>query len=69
MQTHSNGEEVTALGAAIAAGLRVGLWPNLDAVRPLLSEEASVNPEPGFELGESHARWERAVEASFGWAN
>ncbi|EAW06529.1 glycerol kinase [Aspergillus clavatus NRRL 1] len=61
--------ETTALGAAIAAGLAVGMWRNFAELRdinraggavfePKISREASA---------QSFSRWEKAVGMSKGW--
>ena len=63
--------ETTALGAAIAAGLAVGMWKSIDELKevnthgstefqPAISKEASTKR---FE------RWTKAVEMSKGWAS
>ncbi len=60
--------ETTALGAAYGAGLAVGLWPDLDAIRALWSEDARWSPEmEESERKRLHARWRQAVERSFDW--
>jgi glycerol kinase len=56
--------ESTALGAAFLAGLRVGVWPDLDSLRRL----AMVGREFAPRLGEDQRRrrlaeWHRAVQA------
>lgn len=68
--------ETTALGAAIAAGLAIGVWPNLDAVKdmmrahlprdvftpvPTTTTEHDDSAQRGF------ARWQRAVRMASGW--
>jgi glycerol kinase len=61
--------ETTALGAAIAAGLAVGVWESFDDLqhintegrtvfRPLINEKESAS---------RFARWEKAVQMSKGW--
>ncbi|KAF2150722.1 glycerol kinase [Myriangium duriaei CBS 260.36] len=61
--------ETTALGAAIAAGLAVGVWNDLSEL-----EKVNVEGETTFErkISEKDAkkmfrRWERAVEMTKGW--
>jgi glycerol kinase len=56
--------EATALGAALLAGLRVGVWPDADAVRRLTQTTAPLTPR----LDEAPRRqrlaeWHRAVRA------
>jgi glycerol kinase len=56
--------ESTALGAALLAGLQVGIWPDDDAVRQLTQSGAPYIPtlaEP--ERRRRLADWHRAVEA------
>ncbi|KAI8850143.1 hypothetical protein BC829DRAFT_468997 [Chytridium lagenaria] len=52
--------ETTALGAAIAAGLAVGVWPSIEAFRP-----AEIDEE---ERETRFAQWKKAVERSLNWA-
>jgi glycerol kinase len=62
--------ETTALGAAIAAGLAVGVWESIDELRAVNSE-GSTTFKPAITKEESasrFARWEKAVEMSKGWA-
>ncbi len=56
--------EATALGAAFLAGLHVGLWPNLDALRPLTQPGRRFEPQlADDERRRRLARWHRAVQA------
>ncbi len=56
--------QATALGAAFLAGLRVGLWPNVDALRKLVGEGTSFQPRLAAEERQQRlARWRRAVQA------
>ena len=61
--------ETTALGAAYAAGLAVGVWDSLDDVRDRWREarrwEPALAPD---EVERRYARWREAVERSLGWA-
>ena len=60
--------ETTALGAAFAAGLAVGFWPDLDAISGLWAEDARWEPTMGdSERTRLYGRWREAVERSFGW--
>ncbi|PNS17413.1 Glycerol kinase [Sphaceloma murrayae] len=61
--------ETTALGAAIAAGLAVGVWKGLKEL-----EEVNKDGETVFErkidekeAGKMFGKWERAVEMTRGW--
>jgi glycerol kinase len=56
--------EATALGAALLAGLKAGVWPHLDALRRLARPERRFEPK----LAEAERRrlaavWHRAVHA------
>jgi glycerol kinase len=60
--------ETTALGAAYAAGLAVGFWPDTEALKQNWSLLRRV--EPGMPEGERKrllAGWRRAVDKSRGW--
>ncbi|CAG8211605.1 unnamed protein product [Penicillium nalgiovense] len=61
--------ETTALGAAIAAGLAVGLWHNFAELRDI-NRSGGVVFEPQIPPQESAAKfgqWEKAVQMSRGW--
>jgi glycerol kinase len=60
--------ETTCLGAAYAAGLAVGVWPDTDALRAHWAEDARWTPtlDPA-KRDAGHARWKAAVERSLGW--
>ncbi|KAJ9627382.1 glycerol kinase [Exophiala oligosperma] len=63
--------ETTALGAAIAAGLAVGVWDSIDELKAVNTEGVTTF-KPAISKEESasrFARWEKAVEMSKGWAN
>jgi glycerol kinase len=61
--------ETTALGAAYAAGLAVGLWPDLAAIRSLWAEDARWSPRMGpGERERLHGRWQEALKRSLDWA-
>jgi glycerol kinase len=56
--------ELTALGAALLAGLRVGVWPNLGALQQLPMEPRRFGPRlPEQERQRRLALWHRAVQA------
>lgn len=60
--------ETTALGAAYAAGLAVGLWRDLDELRANWREGARFEPRMSAEERERRiARWHRAIEKSLNW--
>jgi glycerol kinase len=61
--------ETTALGAAIAAGLAVGVWSSLEELKAV-NEDDRVEFRPRIGKGRSEklfGRWERAVEMCRGW--
>ncbi|MCI0677825.1 MAG: glycerol kinase GlpK [Actinobacteria bacterium] len=60
--------ETTALGAAYAAGLAVGVWSGLDELRRLWSEDRRWAPHlAGAERERLLRRWHEAVRRSFDW--
>ncbi len=60
--------ESTALGAALLAGLRVGVWPDLDALRRLPQEGHTFQPRlPENERKRRLGEWHRAVQAVIGF--
>ena len=61
--------EVTALGAAIAAGFAIGVWRNPDELEGMNKSnrtvfEAQINEA---ESARMYRRWSKAVEMSKGW--
>lgn len=63
--------ETTAFGAAIAAGLAVGVWESLDELRQVNTAGQTVF-KPTISKEESTiqmSRWTKAVEMCRGWAN
>jgi glycerol kinase len=61
--------ETTALGAAFAAGLAVGFWPDLDALRERWAEDRRW--EPRMDAGRrehEYAQWRKAVARTLDWA-
>lgn len=63
--------ETTALGAAIAAGLAVGVWANIEELSHINTDGRAVfTPQIPKEESESRfATWTKAVEMSKGWAS
>ncbi|HEV7773502.1 MAG TPA: glycerol kinase GlpK [Conexibacter sp.] len=60
--------ETTALGAAYAAGLAVGVWSSPDDVRANWREARRWEPlMNGDEVEHRYARWHEAVERSLNW--
>jgi len=61
--------ETTALGAAYAAGLAVGFWPNLDALRANWKADRQWEPHwTEDQRGEAYRGWQKAVERSLDWS-
>lgn len=61
--------ETTALGAAIAAGLAVGVWESFDDLRNINTEGRTIF-KPQLKKQESElrfSRWQKAVRMSKGW--
>ena len=62
--------ETTALGAAYAAGLAVGVWADLDELRALWSEDRRWEPQIDDDERETLlARWRKAVTRTFDWVD
>ena len=62
--------ETSALGAAYAAGLAVGFWPDLDALRAM--DRSARRWEPAMDEAERAAgiaRWHKGVERTLGWVD
>ncbi len=60
--------ETTALGAAYAAGLAVGFWKTVEALRDNWIVDRTWEPTISpWQREQLHASWLRAVERSFGW--
>jgi glycerol kinase len=58
--------ETTALGAAYAAGLAVGFWKSLDALRSNWKADRQWEPAWTNDQRETaYAGWKKAVEKSF----
>ncbi|MEV6118023.1 glycerol kinase GlpK [Streptomyces sp. NPDC052109] len=61
--------ETVSLGAAYAAGLAAGYWPDLEVLRRNWHRAAQWLPDMDPELREAeYGNWQRAVERSLGWA-
>ncbi|PDW04339.1 glycerol kinase GlpK [Candidatus Viridilinea mediisalina] len=62
--------ETTALGAAYAAGLAVGYWEDLGAMRRNWQMDRTWEPSMSVDQRESlFARWKRAVTRTFEWVD
>jgi glycerol kinase len=60
--------ETVSLGAAYAAGLAVGYWPDLEGLRRNWHRAAQWSPSMDPARRESeYGNWRRAVELTFGW--
>jgi glycerol kinase len=60
--------ETTALGAAYAAGLAVGVWDSLDAIRPHWQVDRTFEPQVSeARRDDAYGVWKRAVECARGW--
>lgn len=60
--------ETTALGAAYAAGLAVGVWKDVDELRSMWSEDERWEPQiDDAEREKRLARWRKAVTRTFDW--
>jgi glycerol kinase len=60
--------ETVALGAAYAAGLAVGYWPDLEGLRRNWHLAAQWLPDmDGGRREAEYANWRHAVELTFGW--
>jgi len=61
--------ETVSLGAAYAAGLAVGYWPDLEGLRSNWHLAARWTPQMDpRHRDDEYANWKRAVELTFGWA-
>jgi glycerol kinase len=61
--------ETTALGAAYAAGLAVGFWPDLDTLRAQWKADRSWEPQWNEDQrDEAYRGWQKAIERSLNWA-
>jgi glycerol kinase len=60
--------ETTCLGAAYAAGLAVGFWPDLDALRAHWREDARWTPSMDAATRDrQYGQWKKAVQRTLGW--
>jgi len=61
-------KETTALGAAFAAGLAVGIFKDLDEIRNLWQEEERFEPIMSeHERERAKLGWKKAISKSMGW--
>jgi glycerol kinase len=60
--------ETTCLGAAYAAGLAVGVWPDLAALRTNWRQDAEWRPALAAEAREkAYRKWKKAVQRTLDW--
>jgi glycerol kinase len=60
--------ETTCLGAAYAAGLAVGFWPDLDSLRANWHRAAQWTPAIDEERrATEYHYWKKAVQRTLGW--
>ena len=60
--------ETTCLGAAYAAGLAVGFWPDLAALRAHWKKDVEWTPRMSVADRErGYGQWKKAVERTLGW--
>ncbi|MEI2420250.1 FGGY-family carbohydrate kinase, partial [Arthrospira platensis SPKY2] len=60
--------ETTSLGAAYAAGLAVGFWPDLDSLLKNWQVDQTWQPVIDEERrAKGYAGWKKAVERTFNW--
>lgn len=62
--------ETTALGAAYAAGLAVGVYSDLDQLRDQWQEARRWKPSPHSPLATTgYVRWKKAIERTLNWVD
>ena len=60
--------ETTSLGAAYAAGLAVGFWPDLESLKANWKTDKVWQPQmDGEHRASGYAKWKKAVERTFDW--
>src|SRR5581483_5489454 len=60
--------ETTALGAAYAAGLATGFWPDVETLRAHWRKDAEWTPAmPPDKRQAEYRQWKKAVERTLGW--
>jgi glycerol kinase len=61
--------ETTCLGAAYAAGLAVGFWPDLEALRGQWKKDAEWSPTmTAADRDRRYGQWRKAVQRTLDWA-
>jgi glycerol kinase len=62
--------ETTALGAAFAAGLAVGLWKNTEELKKIWKRENTWNCQSTSDWRNSgYEKWRKAITRTFDWVN
>ena len=62
--------ETTALGAAYAAGLAVGFWPDTDALKENWHVHSTWEPAMAEDLRQTFYKgWKKAVDRTLGWVD
>ena len=62
--------ETTALGAAFAAGLAVGVWKNTDELKKIWKRENTWNSQSTSEWRKTgYEKWRKAITRTFDWVN
>ena len=62
--------ETPSLGAAYAAGLAVGFWPDIDALRPHWHKAAEWLPRMDPAARErGYRKWRKAVQRTLDWVD
>ena len=62
--------ETTALGAAYAAGVAVGFWPDLESLRSNWAMDKTWMPAmPQADRRKKYGEWKKAVERTFNWVD
>jgi glycerol kinase len=60
--------ETTCLGAAYAAGLAVGFWPDLPALRAQWKKDAEWTPRMSpADRDRGYGQWKKAVQRTLNW--
>ncbi|HZZ68591.1 MAG TPA: glycerol kinase GlpK [Phenylobacterium sp.] len=60
--------ETTCLGAAYAAGLAVGYWPDIESLRANWQKSAEWTPTlPAAERNRHYRKWKKAVQRTMAW--
>jgi glycerol kinase len=62
--------ETTALGAAYAAGLAIGVWPSLEALKQFWSKDKVWQPAMDDNVRQAGIRgWKKAIQRTFDWVD